>query len=186
MVALAPILRLVRENSSVGNFCFLFKHFSEAPTPVLNREVEKSGSHARVRYTGPLGQRFPWSFLRGKPGNWTKLQCKTLLVWKRAGREGDMFNFLQRHSEPFPFKPLSLSLPPPTPFSTVVKDDIEFATVIRFKHLYEWYQIYIIAINHFHKFFIVSSWNTTPIKTTHNDNHHFVLPVCGFGGSKKL
>lgn len=39
MVALAPILRLVRENSSVGNFCFLFKHFSEAPTPVLNREV---------------------------------------------------------------------------------------------------------------------------------------------------
>lgn len=88
MVALAPILRLVRENSSVGNFCFLFKHFSEAPTPVLNREVEKSGSHARVRYTGPLGQRFPWSFLRGKPGNWTKLQCKILLVWSGAGLAG--------------------------------------------------------------------------------------------------
>lgn len=59
MVVLAQILRLVTENSSVGNFCFLFKHYSEVPTPVLNREVEKSGSHARVRYTGPLGQRFP-------------------------------------------------------------------------------------------------------------------------------
>lgn len=86
MVALAPILRLVRENSSVGNFCFLFKHFSEAPTPVLNREVEKSGSHARVRYTGPLGQRFPWSFLRENQG--TGPNCNVRLSWYEKGQGG--------------------------------------------------------------------------------------------------
>lgn len=58
MVALAQILRLLRENSSLGNFSFLFKQCSEVPTPKLSREVEKSSSQARVRRTGPLGQRF--------------------------------------------------------------------------------------------------------------------------------
>lgn len=55
MVALAQILRLLRENSSLGNFSFLFKPFSEVPTPKLSREAEKPSSQARVRLTGSLG-----------------------------------------------------------------------------------------------------------------------------------
>lgn len=101
--------------------------------------MEKSSSHARARRTGLLGQRFPAheSFLREELGNWAKLQYKNLLLVRLKRGGGDKLNLLQRHTEPSP-SPLSLSLPPP-PFSTVAKHDIEFATVITFKHISEWY-----------------------------------------------
>lgn len=61
---------MLRENNSVGNFSFLFKHFGEVPSPKLNWEVKKKLVDVPVHTpTGPLGHRFlAHSSLRGELG----------------------------------------------------------------------------------------------------------------------